>query len=48
MRNGSQNTARNGGGVCDNLKLASNKQTTALEHFARCLKIEDESPLASL
>jgi hypothetical protein len=50
MRNESQNTTRNGGGFCDNLhvQLASNKQVTALEHFARCLKIEGESPLASL
>lgn len=49
MRNELQNTTRKGGGVCDNLhvQLASNKQATALEHFARCLKIED-SPLASL
>jgi len=50
MRNESQNTTRNGGGVCYDLhvQLASNKQATALEHFARCLKIDGESLLASL
>jgi len=50
MRNESQNTTRNGGGVCDNLhvQLGSNKQATDLEYFARYLKIEDDSPLASL
>jgi hypothetical protein len=38
------------GVVCDNLhiQLASNKQARALKHFARCLKIEDDSPLTSM